>query len=209
MLSVSCLSSESVSPIQSPSSRLQSTDSDYGGEEILSPSLEEMNNPTLSRFFEYGYKWTFQMPKLRRWVEERLEGRVLNLFGGKVRLTHPNGDEIVHNEIDTNLEADIRLDACDLEAWRDHAGSFDTVVFDPPYSAHQAVVSYGNRRAQKVSHARDVVSLVLKPRGRVISLAFNSTGMNMKRGFKKEELLIVNCGASHNDYLVLVERRIR
>lgn len=163
----------------------------------------------LSRIFEHPRdQWTFRMPKLRAFVEERLEGDVLNLFGGLTRLTHPLGLPIMHNELREDIDADLHRDACDLVQWQDLGGRFDTVVFDPPYSFHQAVVSYGMKKAQRVTHAKDVVEFVLKPGGRVISLAFNTTGMAAKRGFKKEEIMIVNCGASHNDYLVTVERRI-
>ncbi len=157
----------------------------------------------MERWFEMPRKWTFQMPKLRKWIEERLEGDVLNLFGGVVRL--PNS---VHNELNPDLVADSRLDACDLALWLDQENRYDTVVFDPPYSAHQAVVSYGHRKQQQVNHARDVVEYVLRPGGRVISLGFNSTGMSNSRGFSKESLALVNCGGSHNDYILLSERRM-
>lgn len=144
------------------------------------------------------------MPKTRKWVEDHLTGDVLNLFGGVVRLANAT-----HNDLNSSLlnAGDLNLDAFDLAAWRDYEGRFDSVVFDPPYSAHQAVVSYGTRRAQQVSHARDVVEYVLRPGGRVISLGWNSTGMSKGRGFEKEALLLVNHGGSHNDTLVLVERR--
>lgn len=146
------------------------------------------------------------MPKVRQWVEERCEGRILNLFGGVTRLV---GD-VTHNDLEVRhlAEGDLSRDACDLSEWTDLAGAFDTVVFDPPYSFHQAVVSYGLKRQQQVSHARDVVELVLKPEGRVISLGFNSTGMSASRGFRKEALALVNCGGSHNDYILLSERRV-
>lgn len=157
----------------------------------------------IERFFEMPRKWTFQMPKLRIWIEERLEGENLNLFGGVVRL--PNS---THNDINTDLlnPGDLNLDAFDLAAWRNYGRRFDTVVFDPPYSAHQAVVSYGQKRQQRVSHARDVVEYVLRPGGRVLSLGFNSTGMSESRGFRKESILLVNCGGSHNDIIVVSER---
>jgi hypothetical protein len=164
---------------------------------------------TLEWMYEYGSKWTFQMPKLRAWVEGKMEGDCLNLFGGITRLNSPEGGSVLHNELNPDLPADVRKDACDLIQWQDMAGRFDTVVFDPPYSAFQAVKSYGIKKAQLVTHARDVVMHVLKPKGRVITLAFNSTGMSKSRGFEKENLLIINCGASHNDYICLVERRIQ
>jgi hypothetical protein len=161
----------------------------------------------ISRFFEHPRGvWTFQMPKLRAWVEARIIGKTLNLFGGVTRLT---GD-VVHNDLNAKLlrDGDLCRDAYDLSKWVDLGGQFDTVIFDPPYSAHQAVVSYGVKKAQQVTHARDVVEYVLKPQGRVISLGFNSTGMSAKRGFEKDEILLINCGASHNDYLVTVEHRL-
>jgi hypothetical protein len=153
-------------------------------------------------------KWTFQMPKLRGWVEERLEGYVLNLFGGVTKLTPPVGYDVAHNDFDPDLPSDLKLDACDLTQWVGQQGLYQTVVFDPPFSDFQAVKTYGVKKAQKVSHARDVVEYVLRPGGRVISLGFNSTGMGASRGFKKEGLLLVNGGGSHNDIIVLSERHI-
>lgn len=144
------------------------------------------------------------MPKLRAWTEERIEGHTLNLFGGVTRL---RGD-IVYNDINPELPADYRRDAYDLAVWSDSQSRFDTVVFDPPYSAFQAVQTYGSKRAQRVTHARDVVEYVLKPGGRVLSFGFNTTGMGKTRGYEKEHILIVNCGGSHNDYLCLSERHV-
>lgn len=157
----------------------------------------------MERWFEMPRKWTFQMPKLRKWVEERIEGNCLNLFGGVTRL-----GTSIHNDLNPDLlrHGDLSRDAYDLALWVDSPGAFDTVIFDPPYSAHQAVVSYGTKKQQQVSHARDVVEYVLRPGGRVISLGFNSTGMSSSRGFDKESLLLVNCGGSHNDYIILSER---
>jgi 16S rRNA G966 N2-methylase RsmD len=135
---------------------------------------------------------------------ERLYGDVLNLFGGIVRL--PNA---IHNDINATLlhDGELNRDACDLAAWLDMESKFDVVVVDPPFSAHQAVVSYGIKKAQKITHARDVVEYVLKPSGRVISLGYNSTGMSESRGFKKEALALINHGGSHTDMICLSEMR--
>jgi hypothetical protein len=116
--------------------------------------------------------------------------------------------EILYNDLNPDLQADFRKDAYDLTQWRELEGAFDTVVFDPPYTAYQAVKTYG-RKAQLVSHARDVVEFVLRPGGRVVSLGFNSTGMSESRGFYKEAVALVNCGGSHNDYLLVSERRVK
>jgi hypothetical protein len=172
---------------------------------VVKPTLE------MERWFEMPRKWTFQMPKLRQWVESRVQGDALNMFGGVTQLVHPERDKgyiIQHNEINEDLAADSRRDAYQLDQWQEMKGLFDTVIFDPPYSAHQAVKTYGVKKAQLVSHARDVVEYVLKPGGRVLSLGFNSTGMSESRGFVKEALALVNCGGSHNDYIILCERHV-
>jgi hypothetical protein len=157
----------------------------------------------ITRWFEMPRKWTFQMPKVRKWVEDRVYGQALNLFGGVTRI-----GQATHNDLNESLlqPGDLNRDAFDLTKWVDLPHQFDCVIFDPPYSAHQAVVSYGTKKAQRVTHARDVVEYVLKPGGRVISLGFNSTGMGNSRGYTKEALALVNCGGSHNDYILLSER---
>jgi hypothetical protein len=162
---------------------------------------------TIERIFEMPRKWTFQMPKVRAWVESRLEGTVLNMFGGVTKLTPPVGGTVESNDIAPDIESDFILDAYDLKQWTGLEASFDTVVFDPPYTAFQAVKTYGSKKAQEVTHARDVVEYVLRPGGRVLSLGFNSTGMSESRGFEKEAILLVNCGGSHNDIIVMSERR--
>lgn len=162
----------------------------------------------MSRMFEHPRnQWTFQAPKLRAYVEARLIGRTLNLFGGVTRLAHTG--EIIHNDFKPELlrDGDWCRDACDLTQWLDSEKSFDTVILDPPWSFHQAVISYGIKKAQKITHAKDVIDYVLKPGGRVITLAFNSNAMGVTRGYDKEEILLVAQGASHNDILVVVERQ--
>lgn len=162
---------------------------------------------TFERFFEMPRSWTFQMPKVRQWIESRLEGDVLNLFGGVTKLIPPPGGTITYNDLNEEIPADLRNDAYDLTKWTSYADKFDTVIFDPPYTAYQAIKTYG-RKAQLVSHARDVVEFVLKPGGLVLSLGFNSTGMSQSRGFEKDALALVNCGGSHNDIILLAERHL-
>lgn len=162
----------------------------------------------MERWFEVPKKWTFQMPKLRRWVESRLEGDVLNLFGGFTRLDHPGGASILYNDRNLDLEADYRRDSYNLLEWQDAGGRFGTVILDPPFTAYQAVRTYGITRAQEISHAREVALYALKPGGRIISIGYNSTGMSESRGFVKESIALVNTGASHNDYIALCERHL-
>jgi hypothetical protein len=59
-------------------------------------------------------KWTFQSTKIRRWVESRLQGRVLNACAGKTKLA--NDHEIVRNDLDESRDADLHVDVCEIAA---------------------------------------------------------------------------------------------
>ncbi len=123
----------------------------------------------MARIFEMPSKWTFGPTKVRAWVESKVEGHTLNLFGGQTRL---DGD-VIYNDLDETLPADLRLDATQPHLWEEYRHQFDTVIFDPPFSDHQAVVSYGIKRQQRVTLARETVVIVLRPGGRVLSFGYN------------------------------------
>src|SRR6056297_1529565 len=57
-------------------------------------------------------RWTFQSNKIREWVEERLQGRVLNACAGRTKLVHDG--EIVRNDIDEERDADLHVDVCEV-----------------------------------------------------------------------------------------------
>ena len=78
-------------------------------------------------------RYTFKSKKLRMWVENHVEGRVLNLFAGKTKL---NCDE-VRNDLDPLMPAEYHKDA--LEFCKFWSGpKFDTVLVDPPYCYDEA-----------------------------------------------------------------------
>lgn len=55
---------------------------------------KDWSDLTLSYDTVQPNKWTFQSDKIRRWVEERLRGRVLNACAGKTKLVH-DGEAVV------------------------------------------------------------------------------------------------------------------
>lgn len=148
--------------------------------------------------------WTFQPRTIRRFVEERLEGRTLNLFAGKTKLNHD--DEIVRVDLDEERDADHHFDAIEV---RDRFGenAFDTVVMDPPYSVIQSRKRYDGEYAGHFKHIRDEVAKVVRPGGRALTFGFTSTGMARSRGFEKEELAIFAHGGRYRDTFCVVERR--
>ena len=161
-------------------------------------------------------KWTFTSPPMRKWVESHLEGRVLNACAGKTHLRH--SCEIVRNDLDEKIEANTHLDVAEL-AGQYPAESFDTIVYDPPWSNYQANLRYegrhvtktadgfltkinlddlpisieGGREKQQLGHARlakEGFAYLLKPGGHVIELTFHGTCMPSRLGFKRRERVI-------------------
>jgi len=163
----------------------------------------------IERIFEMPNKWTFQMPKLRKWVLQWLPvgGKVLNIFAGKTKLNEYNG-AIIYNDINPDLDVDYHYDAMEISKYFEPK-SFDAILFDPPYTYHQTTRQYGGKTHIIVTKAKMEADKLLKAGGIVVSLGFNSTGFSKKRGYKKLGILLVNCGGEHNDIIVTVEQKIK
>ena|SRR6056297_170676 len=147
-------------------------------------------------------RWTFQSAKIRQWVESHLRGRVLNACAGKTKLTHDH--EIVRNDIDDERDADLHVDVCEIA---DHlpAASFDTVVYDPPFSAHQATRTYDGRDVGDDGVAKQQFDELLRPGGRVIQLGYTTTCMPMNLGYPRQAVAVFNTLGRMNDYLGTVD----
>jgi len=152
-------------------------------------------------------KWTFEITPIRKWVESHLAGVVLNACAGPTRLNHNNN--IVTNDISPDVDSDHSVDVARLAADIE-ANTFDTVVFDPPWSLYQANMRYDGNHVTKndvaiqmddlpqsiqrdktqVGHARlakDGFDYMLKPGGKVIQLSYSGTCMPKRLGYKRLE----------------------
>ena len=145
-------------------------------------------------------RYTFEQPKVKKWVEKMCIGKVLNLFAGKVKL---DVDE-VRNDIDIFMPADYHEDAYDFVCNLSDK-SFDTVVLDPPYSLRKSREKYEGRCIGSFTKIKDVLPRILKDRGRVITFGYDSVGMSKKRGFEKKAILIVCHSGDHDDTIAIVE----
>lgn len=163
-----------------------------------------MNDPELHYFRTKTNTWTFRPKTIRKFVEERLQGRVLNLFAGKTKLNHD--DEIVRVDLDEERDADHHFDAIEVREHFDDE-SFDTVILDPPYSVIQARKRYDGGYAGHFKHVRDQVSKIVRPGGQTLTFGFTSTGMAKSRGFEKEELAVFAHGGRYRDTFCVVEHR--
>lgn len=155
--------------------------------------------------FEMPDKWTFRMKKIRRFIMKFVRGELILVpFAGKYRFHSPDR-VFIYNDINLEIPADHHVDASLLYE-RIEPESIDTIIADPPYSHYQAITNYGNDRLQKISIFRRNVKGLLKVGGTYIELGYNSTGI---KSFEKVALGICNLGGSHNDILVLVQRKMQ
>lgn len=161
-------------------------------------------------------RWTFQDPNIREWVEHHCEGRVLNACCGETTLNHSG--QVVRNDVDESHSADAHVDVAALSAEYDES-SFDTIVFDPPWSAYQSNLRYDGHHVQKgntefetdidlrelpidtpspeskqqLGHARlakDGFDYLCAPDGKVIELTFHGTCMPSRLNFERVERVI-------------------
>lgn len=149
-------------------------------------------------------RWTFRSDKIRRWVEKRLQGRVLNACAGKTTLTHDH--KVVRNDLDEDRDADLHADVCEISDHFDPA-SFDTVVYDPPFSQNQATRSYEGQEVGDDALAKRQFDELLRPGGRVIQFGFTTTCMPMHLGYERREVAVWNTLGRMNDYLSVVDEK--
>ena len=147
-------------------------------------------------------RWTFQSDKIRRWVEQYLQGRVLNACAGKTKLNHDH--KIVRNDIDEQRDADLHVDVCEIAAHLD-SESFDTVVYDPPFSTYQSNRSYEGQEVGDDALAKQQFDELLRPGGRVIQFGYSTTCMPMELGYPRKAVAVFNTLGRMNDYLGVVD----
>ena len=138
-------------------------------------------------------RYTFESPKIKKWVEEQSVGRTLNLFAGYTKL---DIDEI-RNDLDSNAVADYHMDALDfINSWK--GDKFDTIILDPPYAYRKAMEMYNGNYSSRFKQIADNIPSVLKKGGRVISFGYHSTFLGKKRkAWLKTLCVFAHGGAQH------------
>lgn len=150
-------------------------------------------------------RWTFQSDKIREWVEGHLQGRVLNACAGKTKLDHVS--EIVRNDYNPERDADYHVDVAEI-AEHFPPNSFDTVVYDPPFSKEQAESSYDGVNVAHEGKAMAQFDQLLRPGGVVIKMGFSTTCMPGSKDYERVEVAIFNTLGRMNDWLGTVDRRM-
>lgn len=96
-------------------------------------------------------------------------------------------------------------------------GEYDGVLFDPPYSLRQVKECYdaiGVKLFQEDTqrfpqNVKEQIAPKIKIGGIAITFGWNSQGFGKNLGFEIIEILLIAHGRSHNDTIVVVERKIQ
>ena len=123
----------------------------------------------------------------------------------------------LRNDLNPDFDTQYHMDALKfLETLGSETA--DVVLYDPPFSIHQAVECYKSFGKDKLTTnvssmrywklCKDNVARILKPNGIAICCGWTSQGMGKGRNFDMLEILLVAHGGSKNDTIVTVERKL-
>ncbi len=146
-------------------------------------------------------RWTFTIKPFLELLKEEVVGKSCDPFAGK------NSPATVTNDL--TEKADSNLDALDFLRGQENS-SFDTVLYDPPYSITQAR-KYGAKKYASMKYwkeCKDEVARIIKPSGKVTCFGWSSNGLGKGRGFEMQRILLVAHGGSKNDTICTVETKI-
>jgi len=150
-------------------------------------------------------RYTFESPKIKKWVEDNSKGKCLNLFAGKTKL---NIDEI-RNDIDIIVLNDYQMDALDFIKYAISKDMrFDTIILDPPYAYRKAMEMYNGNYTSKFKQIADLVPKILKSQGRVISFGYHSTFLGKKRNAILIKLCVFAHGGAQHCTIGIIENVI-
>lgn len=151
-------------------------------------------------------KWTFQDKTVRAWVEERLSGRVLNACAGETALRHTG--EIVRNDINEDRPADYHRDVTELP---DVLGTdtFDTIVYDPPWSVFQVNDKYEGRGQDTIKRSTlmaRALDQLLKPGGHILSFGYTVDMMPSSMNYNIAEVAVFTIPGPGRDFFGVKHR---
>jgi len=146
-------------------------------------------------------RYTFESPKIKKWVEQNCIGKTLNLFAGKTKL---DIDE-VRNDIDSEALSNYKLDAYDFV--KQYNGErFDTILLDPPYAYRKAMEMYNGNYTSKFRLIADEIPFILKHNGIVISFGYHSTFLGKKRNSRLLKMCVFAHGGAQHCTIGIIEK---
>lgn len=158
-------------------------------------------------------KWTFATKMIRDVVIDAIHGRVLNACAGQTRLDeHKRGIEVVRNDIDEDIDADLHVDVRDIHEHFEPE-SFDSAVLDPPFDPGRAAKLYEGWSGMEYCHARDAVGELVRPGGTVVELGWNSYGLadvnaDERPDWERQAWYVYPQASFKGDVHLLVDRKV-
>ena len=146
-------------------------------------------------------RYTFESPRIKKWVEDNSNGKCLNLFAGKTNL---NLDEI-RNDVDKTMLADYHKDAVNfVKEWK--GKKFNTIILDPPYAYRKSMEMYNGNKASRFRILADEIPRILAKDGVVISFGYHSTFLSKKRNATLKKLCVFAHGGSQHCTIGIIEQ---
>ncbi|MGD9157224.1 MAG: hypothetical protein PVG39_02345 [Desulfobacteraceae bacterium] len=164
------------------------------------------NETTLELINTNLRRYTFECPKIKKWVESKSSGLVLNLFAGKTKLKLNE----IRNDVDETMDADYHMDALDFViqwAYLKEYRKFDTVVLDPPYSYRKSMEMYKGHLNSRFKRIADNLKYIIHPHAKIISLGYHSSFMGKVRGYRLENLCVFAHGGAQHCTIGIVETK--
>lgn len=166
-------------------------------------------------------RWTFEQPKLRKWLEDGIQTEfnnfpptehshtysILNAFAGKVRLNIPYGTFVHRVDSSDEFDPDYNMEIYEFIKGAKKMGiKYDFIVLDPPYNLRKSREKYGDKYIGSYTKIKNELIHILNDYGVIVSFGYDTTGMSESRGFKKFVVGMVCHSGDHNDTLVVAER---
>jgi len=145
-------------------------------------------------------RYTFESPKIKKWVEENSSGLVLNLFSGKTRLELNE----IRNDIDVTMDAEFHMDAVDFVA--NTTMKFDTIILDPPYAYRKSMELYNGNYTSRFKMLADLIPSVLNPNASIISFGYHSTFLSKRRNARLHKMCIFAHGGAQHCTIAIIEK---
>jgi len=160
----------------------------------------------VSIFTANSEKWTFRDSTVKRWVEKRLEGAVLNACAGETNLRH---DGYIHrNDINEERPADTHRNLKELPRFVNR--HFDTVVYDPPWSVFQVNDKYDGRGQDTIKKSTlmaQAIDSMTEPGAKVLGFGYTVNMIPTSMNFDLSEVAVFSIPGPGRDFFGSVHKK--
>jgi len=149
-------------------------------------------------------RWTFDVNKVRRFVEKNCKGSVLNLYAGKNRLSVNEIRVDISNGFkpDYHMSDEIFIKLSVKENLR-----FDTIIYDPPWNERKSKEFYDGNYIGKFTKVKNNLVSLLNESGVIISLGYEITNFGRWRGMELIKIAVIDPKGEIRPYFISIEKK--